>query len=104
MTQKIDGGLPAARANGATVTAMAPRAGAQRKEPVGATVETDSVRLTGEAANLQALERQLGTQPPDIDMARVEAARAAIANGSYRIDAQQIASKMLALENQLGGK
>lgn len=104
MTHKIDGGLPVARAADASLASATSRAGAPRNEPVAATVETDSVRLTGEAAGLQALERQLGTEPAGIDMARVEAVRAAIADGSYRVDAQQIASKMLELEKQLGGK
>lgn len=104
MTHKIDGGLPVARAPGASVTSVTPRAGAKRPDAVGATPQADSVRLTDEAAGLQALGRQLGAGSAGIDMQRVEAARAAIADGSYRVDAQTIASKMLELDKQLAGK
>lgn len=101
MTQKIDGGLPVARPVDAGATATS-RAGAPRNEAVSAAAQSDSLRLTGEAAGLQVLERQLGTEPA-IDTARVESVRAAIADGSYRIDPQQIASRMIDLEKQLGG-
>ena len=101
MTHKIDGGLPLARANLTSVTA---RAGAKREEAVGATPDADSVRLTDEAAGLQALGRKLGSESAGIDHARVEAVRASLADGSYRVDAQKIASKMMEFEKQLGGK
>ncbi|HEY5803455.1 MAG TPA: flagellar biosynthesis anti-sigma factor FlgM [Lysobacter sp.] len=103
MTNKIDGGLPAARPPEAAVTSATTRAGtsAERSEAIGATTATDSVRLTGEAEGLQALERQLGNGPASIDIARVNAVRSAIADGSYRIDAQAIASRMIDLDQQL---
>ena len=104
MTHKIDGGVPVARPASASVTSVAARAGAKRPDAVGATPGTDSVRLTDEAAGLQALGRQLGTGSAGIDLQRVEAVRTSIADGSYRIDAKQIASKMLELEKQLEGK
>ena len=38
---------------------------------------------------------------PDADQGRIEAIRQAIADGSYEIDAQRIADKLLKLEDQL---
>lgn len=102
MTHKIDGSAPLARPTEVTSRPLAStRAGsAERGAPVAA---TESVRLTGEAEGLQALERELGAGPAGIDVARVNALRAAIADGSYRVDAQAVASRMLDLDRQLGG-
>lgn len=101
MTQKIDGSGPIARPPEATSRPLpATRAGAERSAPVAA---AESIRLTGEAEGLQALERELGTGPAGIDLARVNALRAALADGSYRVDAQAVATRMLDLERQLGG-
>lgn len=100
MTHKIDGSGPIARPHDAAGRlAATPRAGADRGAPVAA---TDSVRLTHEAEGLQALERQLGASPAGIDLVRVNALRAAMADGSYRVDAEAIAGRMLDLERQLG--
>lgn len=101
MSHKIDSGLPVARPPEALNAAATARAGGERSQPVTATAPTDSVRLTGEAEGLQALERQLGAAPAGIDVARVNELRAAIADGSYRVDAQQIADRMLALDRAL---
>jgi negative regulator of flagellin synthesis FlgM len=103
MTHKIEGAPAAARTGDVARTVVPPRAGAARDEPVAAAAAADSVRLTGEAEGLQALERQLGAAPAGIDLARVNALRAALADGSYRVDAQQVADRMLRLERDLGG-
>lgn len=101
MSHKIDSGLTAARLPAPVTASATARAGADRSQPVAVTTPTDSVRLTGEAEGLQALERQLGATPAGIDVARVNEVRAAIADGSYRIDAQQIADRMVALDSAL---
>lgn len=102
MTHKIDGGPPATRPPEAVNPAVAARAGSKSGKPVAAVVAADSVRLTGEAEGLQALERQLGAAPAEIDVVRVNEIRAAIADGSYRIDPQQVADRMIALDRALG--
>ena len=102
MTYKIDGALPAARPPDAASTSVAARAGGDRDRAVSAVAAVDSIRLTDEAEGLQALERQLGAAPAGIDVTRVNDVRAAIADGSYAIDPQQIASRMLALDRALG--
>lgn len=102
MSHKIDAGLPGVRPLEAANAGTVARAGAERSPTVAATAASDSLRLTGEAEGLQALERQLAA-PAGIDVAKVHAVRAAIADGSYRVDAAQIASRMIDLDRQLGG-
>ncbi len=103
MTHKIDGALPPGLrpVDTASSTSVQSRAGADRGQPVAAAPAADQMRLTGDAAGLQALERELGAAPAGIDVAKVNSIRAAIADGSYRVDAQQIADRMLSLENAL---
>ena len=101
MTHKIDSGAPP-RPLEAVAATGAQRAGTVREQPVAAAPAADSLRLTGEAAGLQALERTLAA-PAGIDLARVAAVRAALEDGSYRIDPQEIANRLLALERELGG-
>lgn len=101
MSHKIDSGVPVARPAEAINSSAIARSGGERSQPVAPTPPSDSVRLTGEAEGLQALERQLGAAPAGIDVARVNEIRAAIADGSYRVDAQQIADRMFALDSAL---
>ncbi|GAA5078508.1 flagellar biosynthesis anti-sigma factor FlgM [Lysobacter panacisoli] len=103
MTHKIDGAMsPALRQiDAAASSSVQSRSGAERGQPVGATAAADQMRLTGDATGLQALERELGAAPAGIDVAKVNAVRAAIADGSYRVDPQAIADRMLSLENAL---
>lgn len=100
---KIDGAPVPVRPveTGSAAAAHGVRAGGDRTAPVAATPEADSLRLTGEATGLQTLARELGAAPAGIDLERVNAVRAALADGSYRIDAQAIADRMLDLERAL---
>ena len=52
------------------------------------------------APSLQALQRQLSTAPA-VDNARVQAVREALENGSYRINPEAIAQRMLDMDNSL---
>ena len=100
MNQKIEGTPPAAvRSTGPIGGRVAP-AGADRSGPVQASAAGDSLRLTGEASNLQALQRELSNAPA-VDNARVQAVREALENGSYRINPEAIAQRMLDLDQQL---
>jgi negative regulator of flagellin synthesis FlgM len=101
MTHKIEGTQPLARPSESVATSAAARAGAERGQPVSAASTAESVRFTGEAESLQALERQLGSAPAGIDVARVNALRAAIADGSYRVDAAKVADRMLDFDRAL---
>lgn len=103
MNHKIQGLPPALSRAAETGTAVPARnpAGAERSQPVEATPAADSMRLTGEAAGLQALQRELGSAPAGIDVEKVNAVRAALADGSYQVDPQQVADRLLAFESEL---
>ncbi len=100
MSQKIDGTLQAAQ----TLRAVGPtnRAGVSVETPTRPVDAADSLKLTGEATNLQAIERSLSAAPA-IDAERVQAVRDSLQNGSYRINPDVIASRMLDLDQQLQG-
>ncbi|AXK71298.1 flagellar biosynthesis anti-sigma factor FlgM [Lysobacter sp. TY2-98] len=104
MTSKIDGLSPSpARVVDTAASPSVARAGTDRSKPVVAAPAADSVRLTGEATGLQAaVESQLG-QPAPLDMAKVNAVRAALDDGSYQINPQDIANRLVALERQMRG-
>ncbi len=61
---------------------------------------SSKVALTGMALAMAKAER-IAEETPLIDEKRVDAIRAAIADGSYSIDAERIASVLLAMENDL---
>lgn len=58
------------------------------------------VRLSDAAQALQAADKSLDATP-DVDEARVNALRNAIANGSYSIDARRVAERMMDFESAL---
>lgn len=98
MSQKIDGTFPAAQA--LRTVGTAPRAGVSTDGPARPVDAADSLKLTGEATNLQAIERGLSSASA-IDAGRVQAVRESLQNGTYRIDPEAIASRMLDLDRQL---
>ena len=61
---------------------------------------TDRISLTGEARQLQEIEARLATQPV-VDSQRVEAVRSAVENGTFTINPERIAEKMMSLEQAL---
>ena len=100
MSQKIDGGIPATPQLRSVATTARP---APVGEPRAHAVQAgDSLRLSGEAGSLQAMQRELSSAPA-IDESRVQAVREALQNGSYRINPEAIASRMLELDQQLAG-
>lgn len=99
MSIRIDGQTPSTRA--ADAVAVAPtRPGSVQDTPVA---PVDRVSLTGEAEGLKVMGRQLGAAPAGIDLVKVNALKAAIAEGRYPVDAQAIATRMLELEQVLEG-
>lgn len=71
--------------------------------PVAGGTSTDTVSLTDTAARLRELEAALAGAP-EIDSARVDALRRAIAEGRYSADSVHVADKLIALEHDLFGK
>lgn len=63
----------------------------------------DRVSLTSTATALQQVEEQLA-KLPDVDSSRVEAVKKAIENGSFAIDSNQVAEKLVAFDSALGNR
>lgn len=62
---------------------------------------SDQVSLTPAAQQLRGLEQQIAEQPV-VDAQKVNAVKEALANGSFEIDTNRIAGKMMDLEKALG--
>ena len=60
----------------------------------------DKISLTDTLSRLQKLEQRLADLPV-VDSQRVEALKKAIAEGSYKVDADRVAQELLALEGTL---
>ncbi len=63
----------------------------------------DTVSLTEQGEKLAALEASIESQPV-VDTKRVESIRNAILDGSYSVNAERTAEKLLAFETQLDQK
>jgi negative regulator of flagellin synthesis FlgM len=61
---------------------------------------SDRVSLTGEARQLQELETRLASEPV-VDSQRVEAVRSAVENGTFTVNPERIAEKLMSLEEAL---
>lgn len=75
-------------------------AGDARAGSAGASGTADGVRLSDAAAVLRRAESKLASLP-DVDRMRVDALRLKIAEGSYRVDAERVADRLLAMERRL---
>ncbi|HKJ76688.1 MAG TPA: flagellar biosynthesis anti-sigma factor FlgM [Gammaproteobacteria bacterium] len=79
-----------------------------RKEPTAPQSQTgrpsssDTVTLTDAAAQLRSLENTVG-ELPVMDSQRVEDIQRAIENGSYEVDAERVADKMMQFEADFSG-
>jgi negative regulator of flagellin synthesis FlgM len=65
------------------------------------TQSTDQVSLTPTAQQLRGLEQQIANQPV-VDTQKVNAVKEALASGSFEVDPNRIAGKMMSLEKALG--
>ena len=74
------------------------RAEAQQDAPVTPVARADRVSMTPEASMLQNIEEKLSAVP-DFNHAKVAQIKAAIADGSFTIDPQRIAEKLIAFES-----
>ena len=68
-------------------------------EAVSTSKSGESVHLSNEAQQLQKISDTLRDQPA-VDKARVAELKAAIADGSYKVDSNRVASKLLNFEAQ----
>ncbi|MEM8491635.1 MAG: flagellar biosynthesis anti-sigma factor FlgM [Pseudomonadota bacterium] len=67
----------------------------------GAAGSAESLSLTRAAEELNALETRL-RELPRVDEARVAELRESIESGSYQVDSQRIADRLIATERDLG--
>ncbi len=67
----------------------------------GVSRDATTVSLTQNAVLLGKLDQALA-QVPEIDSAKVESVKAAIAGGNYEIDADKIAAALLKLDDEFG--
>jgi negative regulator of flagellin synthesis FlgM len=92
------------RKDATMITAVGPtgiaRAMELRSDSVGKSEAAAKVEQTGTqgSAPVTTPAAELAAQGAPIDTAKVEAIRAAIANGTYKIDAKAIADRMIALD------
>lgn len=82
------------RVSGATGTGAGP---VQKSAGAGG----DTVTFTTTASELLKLEESL-SRLPDVDNVRVASIKAAIDEGSYRIDAGKIVDSLLKIEKEIG--
>jgi negative regulator of flagellin synthesis FlgM len=68
---------------------------------VGAAVAADTVSLTDTSSRLRRLESRLAALP-EVDNDRVAQIRQSIADGTFEINPARIATRMLAMEQELG--
>lgn len=93
----------AARSNQSSATAgkrdvAADRPAADTQTTSQPAAADSQVKLSNQAQQLQAIEDRL-RDLPEVDSARVEQIRQAIADGSYQADSGRIADKLIALES-----
>ncbi|NWN90679.1 flagellar biosynthesis anti-sigma factor FlgM [Marinobacter adhaerens] len=62
----------------------------------------DKVNLSSQARNLKQLEEKLGSYP-EVDDNRVAEIRSALENGTYKVDAEKLAQKMLDMDESIFG-
>lgn len=62
----------------------------------------DSVNLSDRAKALKQAEQQLANQP-EVDDAKVAQIRQALEDGTYKVDAKQLAQKMLDMDKSIFG-
>jgi negative regulator of flagellin synthesis FlgM len=70
------------------------------QQETGKSSATDTVSLSDNAVQLGKIEHSVATTPV-IDTQRVEQLKQAIANGSYEIDAEKVADKLMQFESIL---
>jgi negative regulator of flagellin synthesis FlgM len=78
------------------------RAKAQPDAQANTSHTSDRLSLTGEARQLKELEARIAAQPA-VDSQRVAEVRSAIDNGTFTVNPERIADKMLSLDLALAG-
>ena len=94
-------GAGASRGRASTTAATAASSPAAPTTPNSPAKTADSVQLSSQAQTMSRIESGIKSSP-DVDSAKVEAIKTAIAEGRFEINAEAIADKMLNQESLLG--
>jgi len=78
------------------------QAGTDQAKQQATNARGDSVKLSSQAKNLKQLEQKLGDYP-EMDDDRIEQIRSALESGSYKVDAEKLAQKMLEMDESIFG-
>ncbi|WP_417544449.1 flagellar biosynthesis anti-sigma factor FlgM [Marinobacter sp.] len=73
-----------------------------REQTKAQSARGENVNLSSQARNLKQLEQKLGDYP-EMDDERIEEIRTALANGTYKVDAEKLAQKMLDMDKSIFG-
>jgi|TARA_B110000003_G_C16459479_1_gene461237 negative regulator of flagellin synthesis FlgM len=96
LTTGLDGG---GRAKADAASPQKPKTEENTKANSNANT-ADQVKLSSSSLNIQQVEAEV-SKMPDVDDKTIDRIRAAIDNGEYKIDYQQLAGKMLDFEGKL---
>jgi len=101
---QLDGGSVSSGSGGAveSILPAKPVGSAAGGSSGSAAAAPDSVNITASGRALAALSQAV-QDTPEVDGARVSTLQQAIASGTYSVDADGIAGRMLQLEQELGG-
>lgn len=91
---------PTTQGGGAVARETTPNP-AQTQNPAVRPGAGDQVSLTPEAKQLRDLESQVA-KLPEVDSNRVNDIKAQLANGSFEVNPERIAEKMMSLERAIG--
>ncbi|MDX5298662.1 MAG: flagellar biosynthesis anti-sigma factor FlgM [Gammaproteobacteria bacterium] len=79
-----------------------PQPSAESDKAVQAGMRGDNVSLSSQVKGLKQMEERLRDQP-EVDDSRVENIRKALSDGSFKIDAEKLAQKMLEFDKGIFG-
>lgn len=100
MTSKIDNSPPVPPLQSGRAVS---RADGDRVKPAEGVPASDSLKLSGEATQLASAKTAAAASPfPFLDKAKIDSLRMSLASGAYKINPQDIAARLLALERELG--
>ncbi|MFV8570726.1 flagellar biosynthesis anti-sigma factor FlgM [Marinobacter sp. SBS5] len=89
-------------ADKAASTANTTSSAADQAQAQGPAARGENVSLSSQAKNLKQLEQKLGDYP-EMDDDRIAQIRSALDNGTYKIDAEKLAQKMLEMDESIFG-
>jgi len=74
----------------------------EQSKAQGPAARGENVNLSNQAKNLNQLEQKLG-EYPEMDDDRISQIRSALEDGSYKVDAEKLAQKMLDMDKSIFG-